>query len=1169
MSCVHELVEQQALRTPQATAVVFGDQRLSYAGLDRRAARLAGLLVERGVRPGDLVGVCLERSAETAVAVLGILKAGAGYVMLDPAFPAERLRVMVADAGVTRIVQRRGELLIDDQAAPPVLVEDAAEAAALPHGSVRVSPGATACVMFTSGSTGRPKGVAAPHAAVTGTLTGQDFASFGPGAVWLQCAPLSWDAFALELLGPLLNGGTTVLHPGRRPDPAVMARLVAEHRITSMYLSAAFFNVIVDEYPDTLAGLRELIVGGEALSAPHVARALERHPGLRLSNGYGPVECMVFLTVHPVDPAELDESGRVPIGRALAGKRLYVLDERLRPVPDGEPGELYAAGAGLARGYQGQPGLTAERFLATPGEVMYRTGDLVRRRPDGVLDYLGRADDQVKIRGFRVEPGEIENVLATHPAVDRAAVVAWADATGEKALTAYVVPADRDDTDPQTLAATLHEHARRVLADFLVPAAFVVLNALPLTPSGKLDRAALPAPRQVTGSATPPAGPSTDATVETLRRLFGQVLGRPPVAPDDDFFALGGHSLLAARLLGRIRTTLGAEIDVRDFFAAPTPAALAPHLATARPAAPVKAHPATGALPVSHAQHRLWFLDRIGAGTAYNLPMLMRLHGEPDTAALRGALADVAERHEVLRTVFDTVDGAPVRRVLTGAAGHPAFHREQVTAAGLTERTAQAARHRFDLSAEPPFRAVLFTLTDRPDEHALLVLLHHIAGDGWSLTPLFADLARAYDARLAGTEQGLPPLPVPYAELARRQRAALGSWQDPESLAGRRLGHWRERLAGLAPEGPLLPRRADRPAVPGRAGATVLRQLDAAAVGRITEAARAQGATLFMALHAALAAVLLRAGTAGDLAIGAPVAGRGADEGADDVVGFFVNMLLLRTDATGDPTARELLRRVRETDLAAFAHQELPYEHLVEALGPPRLPGRQPFTEVVLALQNNARATAGLPGAEQGIEVLRPGEARFELLVDVTEQADGRLELTFEYRTDLLEPAFVGWLADALRQALTAAADHPDLPLSELPLPAPPRVAGERDRCAAPVRTPRADEPPRGELEEEIAAVWGEVLGVPDLGRHDDFFALGGNSLRAVRAAARLSDEKRQVTAALVFAAPTVATHATALEHAPAAPAATPIPRRARVPRRPAPPHRSTRNQEEKPWTSV
>ncbi|WP_329200806.1 amino acid adenylation domain-containing protein [Streptomyces sp. NBC_01435] len=1173
MRCVHELFEEQAARTPGATALIHDGERIDYAGLDERAARMAGLLASKGIRAGDTVGVYLERSTALVVTVLGILKAGAGYVMLDPGFPAERLRTMAEDARVVAVVAAR-------DAAPgafdvaPVHIEDAHGARPLPRGAVPVRPDDIACVMFTSGSTGRPKGIASSHHAITATLTGQTFASFGPGSVWLQCAPLSWDACALELWGPLMNGGTCVLHPGQRPEPFVMARLVAEHGITSMYLSASLFNVIVDEYPQVLDGLRELVVGGEALSVPHTARALERSPRLRLSNGYGPVECMIFLTVHPVTLAELGQ-GPVPIGRPLAGKRLYILDEDLRPVPDGGTGEIYAAGAGVAREYRGRPALTAERFVAAPtGERVYRTGDLGRRRADGVLEYLGRADSQVKIRGFRVEPGEVETVLTRHPGIDRAAVVAHEHPAGDRQLTAYVVPRGGDRRAFRE--AELRAYARGILADYLVPAVFVPLDALPLTPSGKLDRAALPEP----GIATAPAPASVSGTVAALCALFSQVLHRDPVGPDDDFFSLGGHSLLAARLLGRIHTVLGVEIDIRGLFEAPTPARLAPLVDTAPPApsaAPALPGAASGTLPVSHAQHRLWFLDRIGAGAAYNLPMLVRLRGTVDPAALDDALAQVADRHEVLRTVFEERDGSPVRRVLSGAAARPPFRQLRISAESVDRAIEREARHRFDLRAELPVRATLFTTAERPDEHALLVLVHHIAGDGWSLRPLFRDLSRAYEARVRGADTAaLPPLTVPYAEHARHQLDRLGSASDAHALAARQLTYWRKELDGLPAGGALLPRRAGRPAAPGPAAQVVVRRLDAAAHARVVESARARGATLFMALHAALATVLVRAGADEDLAIGAPVAGRAGDGSVEDVVGFFVNMLVLRTDLSGDPTPAEVLARVRETDLAAFSHQDVPFEDVVGALNPPRSPGRQPFTDVVLALQNNARAEVTLPGAEHGVEIVRTGAARFELLVDVTDSTSAQgapdgLTLTFEYRGEELEADFVHWLANALPEALEAATADPGTPLSRLGLTEPPRRAGESDRIVPPARHRPVGERPMTALERETAAVWCEVLGVPSAGPDDDFFALGGNSLRAVRAVARLG-AGRPVTVAQLFAAPTVAAFAAELERAVARPvpaAASPIPRRPRVPRRPQPQTQPSRKQEEWQWTSV
>ncbi|MGW4799604.1 non-ribosomal peptide synthetase, partial [Nonomuraea sp. NPDC004297] len=535
---VHEAFAAQAARTPGRTALICGPERLTYAELDARAgARAAGLRDGLGGDlAGRLVGVRLERGVELVVTLLAVLKAGGAYMVLDPSFPEERLRGMAADAGAAAVLSPDG---LEPSPAPAR------------HDGV-------ACVMFTSGSTGRPKGVAAPHLAITATVTGQEYAPFD--TVWLQCSPASWDAFALELWGPLLSGGTCVLYPGARPDPVVLARLAAEHGVRAMYLSSSLFNVIVDECPDALAGLRHLIVGGEALSPAHVRRALDRHRGLRLRNGYGPVEGMIFMTTHAVDAADPADAP-VPIGRPLRGKRVHVLDARLRPVAAGQVGELYAAGDGLALGYTGRSGLTAERFVAdpfgAPGERMYRTGDLVRRGPGGRLEFVGRADEQVKVRGFRIEPGEVEAVLAGHPAVDRACVVAREDVPGDRRLVAYVVPRDGRAAPGRPLdGEALRAHAAAVLPDFMVPSAYVPLESLPLTGSGKLDRAALPAPSY--GPAG--AGEPRSAVEEALCGLFAEVLRVPRVGVRDDFFALGGDSLTVARLLSRIHAELGAEV---------------------------------------------------------------------------------------------------------------------------------------------------------------------------------------------------------------------------------------------------------------------------------------------------------------------------------------------------------------------------------------------------------------------------------------------------------------------------------------------------------------------------------------------------------------------------------------------------------------------------------
>ncbi|WP_197523163.1 non-ribosomal peptide synthetase, partial [Actinokineospora pegani] len=931
---VTEVFQHRVDTAPDATALVFDGRVLSYAGLDAAANRLARHLADRGARRGALVGVLLDRGMDLAVAMLGVLKTGAGYVLLDPEFPDERLAGMVADAGLALLVADTDRLGLG---LPTIAVADAAaESAARPP--LTGDPGDAAAVMFTSGSSGRPKGALASHRSIVSTLTGQDFVHFGPNQVWLHAAPVSWDATALEFWGALLNGGTCVLQPGQRPEPDRIAHLVAAHGVTTLWLSAGLFNLMVDEYPRVFTQVREVITGGDKPSLEHIDRVRAAFPRLRLVHGYGPVESMVFTHTHQV--TEPTGGAPLPIGLPMGNRRAYVLDERLRPVPTGVAGELYVAGAGLADGYLGAPGMSAERFVADahgePGERMYRTGDLARWTSAGVVELLGRADDQVKIRGFRVEPGEVEAVLAAHPALARVAVVVREDVPGDRRLVAYCVVAQGADG---LSAARLRADAAAQLPDHLVPAAFVLVDALPLTANGKLDRRALPAPEYRVGSRA-----ARTPREEALCALFAEVLGLPGVGAEDDFFASGGHSLLAVRLISRIRTALGVDVAIRDLFSAPTPAGLA--VRTARLAGgpvrpPLVAVERPDVLPLSPAQRRLWFLAELADSRTYNVPMVVELDGPVDADALRAALGDVVARHEVLRTVFPSVDGEPFQVVLPVEEVPPLLSiGGRAGVGGAVDRVESALAHGFDLSAEIPVRAWLFDRT-------LVLLMHHIAGDGWSMAPLTRDLSAAYAARRAGHAPDWAPLPVQYADYALWQRDLLDS-----GVAETQLAFWRSALDG-APPVLDLPTDRPRPAVATHRGGVVPFELDAGTHAALAALAARHGATVFMVLQAGLAAVLARLGAGTDIPIGSPVAGR-LDEALDELVGFFVNTLVLRTDVSGDPTFGELVARVRDADLAAFEHQDLPFDLLVEELNPARSTAHHPLFQVMLVLQNNA-----------------------------------------------------------------------------------------------------------------------------------------------------------------------------------------------------------------------
>ncbi|MFE3285460.1 amino acid adenylation domain-containing protein, partial [Streptomyces sp. NPDC059233] len=906
-------------------------------------------------------------------------------------------------------------------------------------------------MIYTSGSTGRPKGVVVSHGSIANRLLwmqGQ-FRLASDDRV-LQKTPTGFDVSVWELFWPLVVGaGLVMAKPGGHRDPAYLVDVVARQSVTVMHFVPSMLSAFLPEVTrGACAGLRRVVCSGEALSAEVVAdfRAVL---DAELSNLYGPTEAAVDVTFWDCTEGALH--GSVPIGRPVWNTRTYVLDEFLRPVPPGVTGELYLAGVQLARGYAGRSALTAERFVACPfpgSDRMYRTGDLVRWSSDGELLYLGRADDQVKIRGFRIELGEIESVLAGHEGVGRVAVVVREDQPGVKRLVAYVVPAGRE-VDGEALRG----FAARSLPEYMVPAAVVALESLPVTVNGKLDRAALPAP-EFSGSGSAGRGPAT-AVEEVLCGLFAEVLGLERVGAEDSFFELGGDSLLATRLIARVRSVLDVEIGIRDVFRGPTVAELADRADGSRTTGvrvPLVARQRPEELPLSFGQQRMWFLNQLeeaGAGAAYNVPLVLRLSGALDRAALEAALNDVADRHESLRTVFPDIDGVPRQDLLEGPAGRPELRLRTAGEADLPLALATALARGFDLARELPWRVELLTLS--PSDHVLIVVAHHIAVDGWTMGILARDLRTAYQARLTGGTAGWPALPVQYADYALWQREVLGEVTDPDSLVNTQLAHWREVLADL-PDQLTLPADRTRPAVSSFRGGSVPVELGAQAHAGLVEVARQGSATVFMVVQAALAMLLARLGAGTDLPIGTAVAGRG-DSALDDLAGFFVNTLVLRTDAGGDPTFAELLDRVRETDLAAYAHQDLPFERLVEDLNPARSLARHPLFQVMLVLQNVPPADWDLPGLTvQALEERALPDAavpaRVDLSVSLAEHRDEQgapagINGDLQYAVDLFDRPTAQALARRLVRVLEQVAADPTVRIGEVDV----LIEGERSRA--------------------------------------------------------------------------------------------------------------------------
>ena len=1014
-----QLFEEQVSRAPHACALTFevleqqtGRQTLTYAELNESSNRLAHSLISMNVGPERLVGICLERSPQMMVALMAVLKTGAAYLPLDPDFPEARLEYMIADAAplVTLTSDHLRKRLPHDLA---VLNLDSPEAKALLDRQPVTNPGQAertsdllphhpAYVIYTSGSTGKPKGVMIEHRALSSFLfTMQEHAAFAPGDKHFAVTTISFDISILELFLPLCHGATVMLAAKEDlSDPVRLSQLIRNANPSSLQATPSHWSLLLQEDPRCLEQLRTFS-GGEALPRALAQTLFDAGKG-EVYNFYGPTETTIWSSAHRLQASDLAEEapGVASIGRPLANCRIYVLDHCLESRSIGVAGDLYIGGVALARGYLKRPGLTAERFVADPhateaGARMYRTGDLARWTREGTVEFLGRADQQVKIRGFRIELGEIEAALKDQDGISEAAVIVREDGPGGKHLVAYLIPSNGNIPDPGFLRHSLHER----LPDYMVPASFVVLPALPLTPNGKLDRRALPAPDHQANIHSAYRAPRTPEE-EILCGAFAEVLSLERVGVDDNFFTLGGHSLMATRLVSRLRSALGVELALRALFEAPTVAQLAPRLQKMEKARPALV-PQTRLerLPLSHAQQRLWFIDQLeGASLQYHMPEALRLRGKLDLAALRRAINTIVERHESLRTHFEQIQGQPVQIIeppmpLDVPLEDLSHLKEQDRAQQVYAAMGREWEQPFDLSRGPLLRLRLFKLA--PEDHILLRTFHHIVSDAWSQGIFNHEFMVLYQAFHERRDNPLPPLPVQYADFALWQR----QWLDEESVA-RDVQYWKQQLEGI-PEQLELPRDRARQARRTYAAEACTLTIPAEQVTALKHFGQTNHATLYMTLLSAFAVLLHRYSGQDDIVVGSPIANR-QEVQLEQLIGFFVNSLIMRVRIDPEQNFPELVAAVRATALAAYLHQDLSFERLVEELSPQRRLNAAPIFQVVFALQNAPMGAHQLEGLE--VEPVGSDELRVRIDLEVHAlERDNVIDLHWIYGRDLFD----------------------------------------------------------------------------------------------------------------------------------------------------------------------
>jgi len=1028
--CIHELFEAQAERMPNTIAAIFQDRSLTYEQLNRSANYVAGLLRARGIGNGSYVPVLLDRSLELVVSLLAVMKAGAAFSPLDINWPVERLRMILDDIGSKLILVNKDTPYTEEELGRPLLLVNAqAEFKPTPNLNIHVRPLDPIYVIYTSGSTGQPKGVMAPHRGITNRFCWMnEYLGVEASAVALQTTRHVYDAAVWQLFWPLINGGSTIIPSADKEMNAhYLTTIIGQYGVTIADFVPSVFNSILPQLLDDaavqnkLSSLRCLIIGGEEITPATTYTFMDRFPWVNVVNLYGPTEASIGCIAHKVCGKEL---GQIPIGKPISNAKVLILDRYRKLVPLGVTGEIYLTGVCLGLGYLNDEERTGSAFINNPfPEVgygkLYKTGDMARQYPDGIIKFIGRIDDQVKIRGLRIELSEIETALRQIPDVRQAVVVVREVTPGEKRLVAYIVP--QQGSVPTS--NELREYLQRKLPNQMVPTVFVRLEELPLTPNGKLDRKALPAP-EAPERVEESEGPRT-AIEEIVAGIWREVLRLERVGMEQNFFELGGHSLLATQVISRVRDALDVEMPLRVLFESPTVGRLAEVAERERQAGRrVEAPPIVRVsrdqeLPLSFAQQRLWFMQQLEPeSAAYNIPEAVRLLGELEINALGQSLGEVVRRHEALRTRFVSRAGRPVQIIDEAAEVKPAVWDLSEIEESLRERlakqiaTAEAARP-FDLERDTVWRAALMRMSE--EDHVLLLCLHHVASDGWSTDIMVREFNTLYEAYRESRPSSLPELQIQYADYAVWQR----EWLQGEVLE-EQLGYWQRQLSGV-PELE-LPTDRPRPSVPSHSGKSVPFALSDELTRELKELSRQQGVTLFMTLLAGFQLVLRRYSGQENVIVGTDVANRNRLE-IEELIGFFINQLVLRTDLSGNPTFRELLKRVREATLGAYVHQDVPFEKLVEEFSLDRSLARTPLFQARLLLQNvppknTPDRSSGLPSLTLGEFPLDDLLVKYDMTLRLFDVHDG-VRGNLEYRSDLFVSGSVNWLLTLYKAVLS------------------------------------------------------------------------------------------------------------------------------------------------------